>query len=115
LAIFAALHENRFVVIMAGGVGSRYWPVSRVKHPKQFIDILGTGKSLLRQTFERFTEKFLQENVFIVTNSAYIDLVKQQIPELNEHQILAEPVARNTAPCIAYACYKIHSQNPKLR
>jgi mannose-1-phosphate guanylyltransferase len=105
--------KNRFVVIMAGGVGSRYWPVSRVNHPKQFIDILGTGKSLLRQTYERFTEKFLPENIIVVTNLAYTDLVKAQIPELSSHQILAEPVARNTAPCIAYACYKIHSQNPK--
>ncbi len=96
---------------MAGGVGSRFWPVSRAAHPKQFIDILGTGKSLLRQTFERFAKQLPAENIYVVTNEAYRRLVKDQLPELADGQILGEPVGRNTAPCIAYASYKIHQQD----
>ena len=97
---------------MAGGIGSRFWPVSRSSHPKQFIDILGTGKTLIQQTYERFTRTVPKENIFIVTNDIYTGLVKEQLPELNEAQILAEPIMRNTAPCIAYGCYKISQINP---
>ena len=97
---------------MAGGIGSRFWPVSRSSHPKQFIDILGTGKTLIQQTYDRFTKIVPKENIFIVTNDIYTRLVKEQLPEISNSQILAEPIMRNTAPCIAYGCYKIHKINP---
>ena len=97
---------------MAGGAGTRFWPMSRAEKPKQFLDILGTGKTLLRQTFERFLPEFLVENIYVVTNESYAGLVKEQLPELSENQILLEPSRKNTAPCIAYASYKIHQQNP---
>jgi len=104
--------KNTYAVIMAGGVGSRFWPVSTKKHPKQFIDILGTGKSLIRQTYERFLKIVPSENIYIVTNKIYNDLVKDHIPELDEKQILGEPSARNTAPCVAYASHKIFKMDP---
>lgn len=104
--------SNFYAVIMAGGVGSRFWPISRTAHPKQFIDILGTGKTLIQQTYERFAKIVPTENIYVVTNESYRQLVKQQIPQLADHQILGEPVMRNTAPCIAYACHKIAKLNP---
>jgi mannose-1-phosphate guanylyltransferase len=96
---------------MAGGIGSRFWPLSRTNHPKQFLDILNAGKSLLQQTYERFKIICPAENIFIVTSEAYTDLVQKQLPEINSSQILAEPQRRNTAPCIAYACNKIYALN----
>lgn len=104
--------ENNYCVIMAGGIGSRFWPMSRNNYPKQFIDILGTGKSLLRQTYERFATICAKENIFIVTNEYYIGFVYNQIPELNKANVLAEPQRRNTAPCVAYAAFKIGQKNP---
>jgi mannose-1-phosphate guanylyltransferase len=101
------MSKNRFCIIMAGGVGSRFWPLSRTDHPKQFLDILGTGKTLLQQTFERFLHIFDRENILVVTNEIYGDLVKEQLPGLPLDNILLEPLRRNTAPCIAYAAYKI--------
>lgn len=98
---------------MAGGIGSRYWPVSRSSRPKQFIDILGTGKSLIRHTYERFARKYKPENIWVVTNEQYRGLVKEQIPEMADMQILGEPSGKNTAPCIAYATYRITQLNPK--
>jgi len=98
---------------MAGGVGSRFWPVSTKKKPKQFIDILGTGKSLIRQTYERFRKIIPAENIFIVTNEMYVDLVRQHIPEMDLNQIVAEPFAKNTAPCIAYANQRILKLDPE--
>ena len=106
------MDTNNYCVIMAGGVGSRFWPLSKNEHPKQFLDILGTGKSLLRQTFERFNSICPIKNFFIVTNYAYKDLVLEQLPELDQTQVLLEPLRRNTAPCIAYANYKIQKRNP---
>ena len=106
------MNENYFCVIMAGGVGSRFWPVSKTSHPKQFIDILGTGKTLLQQTFERFEKICLKQNIFIVTSESYKELVLNQIPEIKEHQVLCEPSRRNTGPCIAYANYRIRQLNP---
>jgi mannose-1-phosphate guanylyltransferase len=103
--------KNNYAIIMAGGVGSRFWPSSRTSYPKQFLDILGTGSSLLQQTYKRFLKNFLPENIYIVTNTAYVELVKEQIPGINEQQILGEPVAKNTAACIAYACGKISKIN----
>lgn len=97
---------------MAGGIGARFWPMSRTTHPKQFIDILGTGQTLIQQTFNRFARICPKENILIVTNEIYKDHVKQQIPEIAENNILLEPVMRNTAPCIAYANYKIQAINP---
>ena len=106
------MNNNYYCVIMAGGVGSRFWPLSRSVKPKQFLDILGTGKTLLRQTFERFTRIIPTENILVVTNSIYGTMVKEQIPEMDENNILLEPLRRNTAPCIAYASYKIRHRNP---
>ena len=98
---------------MAGGIGSRFWPMSRSNFPKQFHDILGTGKTLIRMTFERFSGFLPPENIFVVTNARYLSLVQEQLPELALHQILPEPIGRNTAPCINYAFAKIGSKNPK--
>lgn len=92
---------------MAGGVGSRFWPVSRTEFPKQFIDFFGIGKTLIQSTYERFLNICLPENIFIVTNESYVPLIKEQLPNLSENQILAEPMMRNTAPCIAYGAMKI--------
>lgn len=98
---------------MAGGVGSRIWPYSTNEFPKQFHDLLGTGKSLLQHTVDRFSDFCPLENIYIVTNENYKDIVYQQIPELCKDQVLLEPEGRNTAPCIAYASYKIHQTNPE--
>ncbi|WP_374164323.1 mannose-1-phosphate guanylyltransferase [Arcticibacter sp. MXS-1] len=105
--------KNFYAVIMAGGIGSRFWPISRTAHPKQFIDILGTGKTLIQQTYDRFLKIVPAENIYVVTNDSYRSLVKEQLPALSEHQILGEPVMRNTAPCVAYACHKIGMLNPE--
>ena len=105
--------RNNHLVIMAGGVGSRFWPMSTVEKPKQFIDVLGVGKSLLQLTVERFGDICKAENVWVVTNKAYVNLVKEQLPELPEGNILCEPCRRNTAPCIAYVSWKIKSKDPK--
>lgn len=104
--------ENNFVVIMAGGVGSRFWPFSRERYPKQFQDILGVGKTMIQQTAERFDGICPREHIYVVTSSDYYDLVKEQLPFLSDDQILCEPMRRNTAPCIAYACHKIECLNP---
>ena len=98
---------------MAGGVGARFWPMSRTARPKQFIDILGTGSSLIRQTFDRFMGICPPEHVYVVTHALYKDQVLEQLPELTEDQVLLEPSRRNTAPCIAYAAHKILQKNPE--
>ena len=97
---------------MAGGIGSRFWPMSRNNFPKQFIDILGNGKTLIRQTYERFLSVCPPENIIIVTNESYLEHVQKQLPELSRDQILTEPQRRNTAPCVAYAAMKIFATNP---
>ncbi len=104
--------KDNYCVIMGGGIGSRFWPSSRETMPKQFLDFFGTGRSLLQQTFDRFRNLIPVENIYIATNEIYADLVKQQLPEISENQILLEPTRRNTAPCIAYATYRIHAINP---
>lgn len=106
------MNSNNYVVIMAGGIGSRFWPFSRLNHPKQFHDVLGTGKTLLQQTAERFANICPPENILVVTNKIYDSLVKEQLPFLTDHQILKEPIGRNTAPCTAYAAFKICAKNP---
>jgi mannose-1-phosphate guanylyltransferase len=100
---------------MAGGIGSRFWPMSRNAYPKQFLDILGTGKTLIRQTYERFLKVCPPENIFVVTNDSYVDLVLKQIPELSPSQVLGEPYRKNTAPCIAYASFRISAKDPDAR
>ena len=97
---------------MAGGIGSRFWPLSRVVKPKQFLDILGVGRTLLQQTFDRFSATIPKENFLIVTSVKYKDLVLEQLPELTDEQVLLEPLRRNTAPCAAYAAFKIKTKNP---
>jgi mannose-1-phosphate guanylyltransferase len=97
---------------MAGGTGTRFWPLSTRSKPKQFLDILGTGRTLLQQTFDRMSRVCPIENIFIVTNELYREIIEDQLPELEEHQILLEPDKKNTAPCIAYANYKIEQIDP---
>ena len=106
------MNKNSYCVIMAGGLGKRFWPVSTKACPKQFCDILNVGKSFLRQTFERANQIFDTRNIFIVTGSAYEELTKQQIPEIPSENILKEPFGKNTAPCVAYAAYRIARINP---
>lgn len=105
--------NHTYVAIMAGGVGSRFWPASREARPKQFMDISGEGKSLLRLTFERFLHLTSAENIFIVTNAQYRDLVREQLPELSANQVLCEPSRNNTAPCIAYTAFKLQALDPE--
>ncbi|CAN5385919.1 mannose-1-phosphate guanylyltransferase [soil metagenome] len=105
--------NHTYVIIMAGGVGTRFWPFSRTSYPKQFHDVLGTGRTLLQQTADRFEGVCPTENIFIVTSALYKDLCQQQLPQLTDDQVLCEPIARNTAPCIAYACYKIAQKDPE--
>ncbi len=105
--------ENNYCVIMAGGVGSRFWPLSRQGRPKQFLDILGTGRTLIQQTFDRFASVLPVEKFLVVTSVRYRQLVKEQLPELKDEQVLLEPLRRNTAPCIAYALHKIKLKDPK--
>ena len=105
--------SHNYCVIMAGGIGSRFWPMSRTSHPKQFLDILGTGRTLLQQTYDRLIRIVPKENIFVVTNDSYDKLVKEQLPGLKKENILCEPSRKNTAPCIAYASYKIHKLDPK--
>ena len=107
------MNKNYYCVIMAGGIGARFWPMSKTSNPKQFIDILGTGKTLIQQTFERLEKFCLKENIYIVTNDLYKDPILEQIDGISEEQILTEPMRRNTAPCIAYANYKIYKENPE--
>lgn len=105
--------KNRYCVIMAGGVGSRLWPFSRTDRPKQFLDFLGTGRTLLQMTYDRFRPIIPTENIFIITNEIYADLVREQLPEIRTEQLLLEPQRRNTAPCIAWAAYHISTVNPQ--
>ena len=106
------MDKNRYILIMAGGVGSRFWPASRETLPKQFLDILGIGKSLIQTTFERINQIIPAENILVATNAAYKDLVMEHLPLVKESNILLEPSRNNTAPCIAYAALKIQALNP---
>ncbi|TLX73944.1 mannose-1-phosphate guanylyltransferase [Labilibacter sediminis] len=104
--------SNNYLIIMAGGIGSRFWPMSTPETPKQFLDILGTGKTMIQQTIKRLDGIVPVENVYIVTGKKYKAIIHDQLPEIKDEQILMEPCMRNTAPCIAYASYKIHQKNP---
>lgn len=107
-----ALNKNNYCLIMAGGIGSRFWPLSRASHPKQFLDILGVGTSLLQQTFARFSKVVPKKNIFVITNAEYKDITLSCIDIKADH-ILLEPLRRNTALCIAYACHRIGMENPE--
>ncbi len=98
---------------MAGGIGSRFWPLSTPEYPKQFIDILGCGRTLIQLTVDRFKGICPMTNFWVVTNAAYVEIVRQQLPDIPESHILAEPAARNTAPCIAWACWRIKAEDPE--
>ena len=104
---------HNHLVIMAGGVGSRFWPMSTPERPKQFIDVLGTGRTFIQQTVDRFKGVVDAENVWVVTSQKYAELVREQLPEVPANHVLLEPCRRNTAPCIAYAAWRIKAQDPK--
>ena len=108
-------NNNYYAVIMAGGIGSRFWPVSTTDFPKQFHDMLGTGQSLLQKTFTRLQGLIPSENILILTNERYLDLVLQQLPEITEEQVVLEPAMRNTAPCILLSALKIYKKNPEAQ
>ena len=108
-------NKNHYVAIMAGGIGSRFWPMSRTALPKQFLDVLNTGKTLVQWTYERYAKFIPAENIFIVTSEEYVDIVKKQLPKLPVENILAEPSKKNTAPCIAYISFKLAQMNPDAK
>lgn len=105
-------NSNFYVVIMAGGIGSRFWPQSRINRPKQFLDVLGTGKTLIQTTYERFAKIVPEDHIYIVTGEIYAEEMKRQLPTLQDFQIVAEPARRNTGPCVAYIAYKLAAMNP---
>ena len=105
------MKKNYYAILMAGGVGSRFWPVSTTEFPKQFHDMLGTGETLIQRTFKRLEKIIPTENIFILTNERYNDLVLSQLPKVTQRQVVTEPAMRNTAPCILYAALKIHKEN----
>lgn len=107
-----SMNKNYYAILMAGGVGSRFWPVSTQDFPKQFHDMLGSGETLIQKTFHRLSHLIPKENIFILTNARYKDLVYEQLPEVTKGQVVLEPAMRNTAPCILYAAFKIHKENP---
>lgn len=107
------MSDNTHLIIMAGGIGSRFWPLSTPDYPKQFVDVMGMGKSLIQMTVERFKGLCSEEHIWVVTNQDYVKIVKLHLPEIPEENILSEPAARNTAPCIAYACWKIKEKYPQ--
>lgn len=106
------MNKNYYAILMAGGVGSRFWPVSTSNFPKQFHDMFGTGETLIQKTFNRLSTLIPKENIYILTNENYNDLVLEQLPDVTQKQVLLEPVMRNTAPCILYASLKIQMENP---
>lgn len=106
------MNEHYYAAILAGGIGSRFWPKSRSAYPKQFLDILNTGKTLIQSTFERYAAFMPAENIYIVTVDEYRDIVRKQLPQINPENILCEPARKNTAPCIAYMCFKLQQKDP---
>ena len=106
------MHKDNYVAIMAGGIGSRFWPLSRTNFPKQFLDILDTGRTLIQSTYDRFALFIPKENIYVVTTNQYKSIVAEQLPDLNVDNILCEPSRKNTAPCIAYVSYKLNQLNP---
>lgn len=107
------MNKHHYVAIMAGGIGSRFWPKSRTAYPKQFLDILNTGKTLIQWTFERYASFIPTENIYVVTSDEYVSIVKDQLPDIPVENILAEPSRKNTAPCVAYISYKLLQKDPE--
>ncbi|MBL0068347.1 MAG: mannose-1-phosphate guanylyltransferase [Chitinophagaceae bacterium] len=107
------MNKHHYVAIMAGGIGSRFWPISRTDMPKQFLDVLGTGKTLIQQTYERYAKLVPEENIFVVTAAEYVSIVKKQLPGIQDANILSEPSRKNTAPCIAYIAFRLMAQDPE--
>ena len=107
------MRRNNYVAIMAGGIGSRFWPMSRASLPKQFLDILNTGRTLIQSTYDRFAQFIPKENIYVVTSNQYEEIVARQLPELSRSNIVTEPSRKNTAPCVAYIAYKINKLNQK--
>lgn len=107
------MNQHYYVAIMAGGIGSRFWPMSRTNYPKQFLDILNTGKTLIQWTYDRYADFIPRENIFVVTSEEYAGIVKEQLPQLPTENILGEPSRKNTAPCIAYISFKLMQRDPK--
>jgi mannose-1-phosphate guanylyltransferase len=107
------MNKHHYVAIMAGGIGSRFWPKSRTAYPKQFLDILNTGKTLIQWTFERFASFIPKENIYVVTSEEYAAIVKEQLPDIPEENVLGEPSRKNTAPCIAYISFKLMQKDPE--
>ena len=105
--------ENNYCVILAGGKGRRLWPCSREKYPKQFIDFFGVGRTLLQQTYDRFLKVLPKDHIFINTNQVFLHLVKEQLPEVDDDHIMAEPIWRNTGPSVAWGCHRVNHLNPK--
>jgi mannose-1-phosphate guanylyltransferase len=106
------MNKHNYVAIMAGGIGSRFWPVSRTNYPKQFLDLLNTGKTLIQQTYERYKKLVPEENIYIITTTEYVPIVKKQLPQVREENILGEPSRKNTAPCVAYISFKLLKKDP---
>lgn len=104
--------KHHYVAIMAGGIGSRFWPMSRTVYPKQFLDILNTGKTLIQQTYDRYKKLVPEENIYIITSAEYIPIVKEQLPKVKHENILGEPSRKNTAPCVAYVSFKLLKKDP---
>src|SRR5699024_8403332 len=109
------MNKDYYAVIMAGGVGSRFWPLSKKALPKQFLDLLGTGQTLIQKTYDRLSEIIPSHNIFILTNESYENLVKRDLPQITDRQIVLEPDMRNTAPCILLSALKIYKENPDAR
>lgn len=107
------MNKHNYVAIMAGGIGSRFWPMSRTDYPKQFLDILNIGKTLIQHTYERYSKLVPKENIYIITTSEYIPIVKKQLPQVDPENILGEPSRKNTAPCVAYISFKLLQKDPK--
>lgn len=107
------MKKNTYVAIMAGGIGSRFWPMSRTGYPKQFLDILNHGRTLIQSTFDRFAQFIPVENIYVVTSQQYEHIVSEQLPDIRPENILCEPSRKNTAPCVAYICYKLYQLDPK--
>lgn len=107
------MNQHHYVAIMAGGIGSRFWPMSRSSYPKQFLDILNIGKTLIQSTYERYAKFIPQENIYVVTSKEYVSIVEEQLPDIKKENILAEPSRKNTAPCIAYISFKLMQKDPE--
>src|SRR3984893_15964057 len=107
------MNRHHYAVIMAGGIGSRFWPMSRQNFPKQFLDILNTGQTLVQSTFQRLTDFILPENIYVVTSFEYVHIVREQLPLIRKENILGEHSRKNTAPCIAYISFKLMQKDPK--